>query len=113
MMDVSIICTAASWASASAFMILAQTPARPQPEDAIEDSTNIHPRYATRLVRQHGPNGSPFLIGEFVAHDFEPLGFGALNHGLTVRLNTAGAMAFCSLSVGKRAPYARFEFYRS
>jgi hypothetical protein len=39
------------------------------PEDAIEDTTVVYPRNATRLVRQHGLDGNPFMIGEFVAHD--------------------------------------------
>jgi hypothetical protein len=38
-------------------------------EDAIEDTTVVHPRNATRFVRQHGLDGNPFIIGEFVAHD--------------------------------------------
>jgi hypothetical protein len=41
-------------------------------EDAIEDTTVVNPRNATRLVRQHGLDGNPFIIGEFVAHDSSP-----------------------------------------
>jgi len=41
-------------------------------EDAIEDTTVVNPRNAARLVRQHGLDGSPFLVGEFVAHDSIP-----------------------------------------
>jgi len=37
------------------------------PEDAIEDTTVVNPRNSTRLVRQHGLDGNPFIIGEFVA----------------------------------------------
>src|SRR5262245_29814883 len=51
------------------------TPWRPgsqDPEDAIEDPTVIHPWHAARLVRQHRLDGSPFLVGEFVAHDSAP-----------------------------------------
>ena len=44
-----------------------------RPEDAIEDTTVVHPRNATRLVRQHGLDGNPFIIGEFVAHDSPPV----------------------------------------
>ena len=33
------------------------------PEDAIENTTVVHPRNATRLVRQHGLDGDPFIIG--------------------------------------------------
>ena len=41
----------------------------------------VHPRNATRLVRQHRLDGNPFVIGKFVAHNFEPQ-FGSLNHGV-------------------------------
>ena len=55
------------------------------PEDAIEDTSVVHPRNATWLVRQHRPYGSPFIVGEFVAHDSSPQS-GSLNHrGLTHR----------------------------
>src|SRR6516162_8257821 len=75
-------------------MILAQTPARRQrtvvaggvrtkilrqvspwrpgaqhPEDAVEDTAIVHPRHAARLVGQHRLDGSPLIVGEFVAHD--------------------------------------------
>ena len=49
------------------------------PEDAIEDATVIHSRHAARLIRQHGLDSSPFIIGEFVAHDSSSQ-FGSLNH---------------------------------
>src|SRR5262245_20969281 len=39
------------------------------PEDAIENTTVVYPRSVARLVRQHRPDGDPFIIGEFVAHD--------------------------------------------
>src|ERR1700757_2279340 len=42
------------------------------PEYAIEDTAVIHPRNPSRLVRQHRVDGSPFIIGEFVAHDSSP-----------------------------------------
>src|ERR1700722_17393681 len=98
-MEVSIIWTAASWAVASASMMRPRTrapppahetaiagrvrakmirqiaPRRPgsqDPEDAVEDTSVVHPRNATRLVRQHGLDGSPFIVGEFVAHDSTP-----------------------------------------
>ena len=58
------------------------------PEDAIEDTTVVHPRNATRLVRQHGFDGNPFMIGEFVAHDSSPQ-FGSLNHSDLVRRNAS------------------------
>ena len=105
-MDVSIICTDASWAAASASMMLPQNASPPptneavvaggvrtkhvghitprcsraqDPEDATEDTTVIHPRNAKRLVLQHGFDGNPFMIGEFIAHDSSPQ-FGSLNH---------------------------------
>src|ERR1700733_3638156 len=53
------------------------------PEDVVEDTTVINPRNPTRLFRQHGLDGGPFIIGEFVRHDsspqfgkFESQGFG-------------------------------------
>jgi hypothetical protein len=39
------------------------------PKDAIEDTRVIHPRHAAQLVGQHRLDGSPFLIGGFVARD--------------------------------------------
>ncbi|SCB56097.1 hypothetical protein GA0061098_10744 [Bradyrhizobium shewense] len=39
------------------------------PENAIEDTSVVHLRNATRLVRQHRLDGGPFMVGEFVAHD--------------------------------------------
>jgi hypothetical protein len=32
----------------------------------------VYPRNATRLIRQHGLDGKPFIVGEFVAHDSSP-----------------------------------------
>jgi hypothetical protein len=53
------------------------------PEDTIEDTSVVHPRNATWLVRQHRPYGSPFIV--LVAHDSSPQS-GSLNHrGLTHR----------------------------
>ena len=55
------------------------------PKDAIEDTSVVHPRNATWLVQQHRPYGSPFIVGEFVAHNSSPQS-GSLNHrGLTPR----------------------------
>ena len=48
------------------------------PEDAIEDTAVVHAGHAARLVRQHRLDGSPFKVGEFVAHDSR-LQFGSLN----------------------------------
>ena len=94
-MEVSIIWTAASWAAASASMmrprhqpagsgrngysksckakmirqIAPRSPGSQDPEDAVEDTSVVYPRNATRLIRQHGLDGKPFIVGEFVAHD--------------------------------------------
>ena len=54
-------------------------PRSQDPEDAIEDTTVINPRNATRLVRQHGLDNNPLIIGEFVPHDSRPQ-FRSLNH---------------------------------
>src|SRR6516162_7667493 len=110
-MEVSIIWTAASWVAASASMMRPQTPARRQRtnrlwqvvygpnatgrsrQGAPDRKTQKMPlrtrrsftRNATWLVRQHRPYGSPFIVGEFVAHDSSPQS-GSLNHrGLTHR----------------------------
>jgi hypothetical protein len=45
-------------------------------EDAVEDTTVVHPWHATRLVRQHRLDGSPLSVGEFVPHDSAPSGQG-------------------------------------
>jgi 2-polyprenyl-6-methoxyphenol hydroxylase-like FAD-dependent oxidoreductase len=47
---------------------------------------NVYARDTARLVRQHQPNGSPLMVGEFIAHDSR-LRFGGLNHGLAVGLS--------------------------
>src|SRR5580704_8725615 len=60
------------------------------PEDTIEDTTVVYPRNATRLVRQHRPYGSPFIVGEFVAQDSSPQ-FGSLNHGSPAKRNASGS----------------------
>jgi hypothetical protein len=41
-------------------------------ENAIEDTSVVRPRNATRLVRQHRLDCNPFIVGEFVAHDSSP-----------------------------------------
>src|SRR5689334_8111748 len=56
------------------------------PEDTIEDTPVVHPWYAARLVRQHWPDGCPFVVGEFVAHEFEP-SLSGLNHDPKAGLN--------------------------
>jgi hypothetical protein len=47
-------------------------PGSQDPEDAVEDTPVVYPRNATWLVRQHGLDGNPFIVGEFVAHDSTP-----------------------------------------
>ena len=39
------------------------------PADAVEDTSIVRTKHASRLVRQHRPDGRPFIIREFVAHD--------------------------------------------
>ena len=98
-MDVSIICKAASWAPCERAhnlrpdacaspanetvvagrvrtevvrQVTPWSPGPQDPEDAIEDTTVIHPWHAARLVGQHRLDGSPLIVGEFVAHDSTP-----------------------------------------
>ena len=58
------------------------------PKDAVQNTSVVHTRHAARLIWQHWPDGNPFLVREFVAHDSK-LQFGALNHGLPTGLNVA------------------------
>jgi hypothetical protein len=58
-------------------------PGSQDPEDAIEDAAVIHSWHAARLIGQHQLDGSPFVVGEFVAHDSTPSVKG-LNHGSAV-----------------------------
>src|SRR5262249_7808998 len=37
------------------------------PEDAVEDTSVVYPRNATRFVGQHRLDGNPFIVGEFIA----------------------------------------------
>jgi hypothetical protein len=70
-----------------------------------------------RLVRQHRPDGSPFKVGEFVAHDSK-FQFGSLNHDPAADLNIAHLRAAASPAVEglllgvTRKIYARSEPYR-
>ena len=52
--------------------IAPRCPGSQDPEDAVEDTSVVYPRNATRLVRQHRLDGKPFIVGEFVAHDSTP-----------------------------------------
>jgi hypothetical protein len=49
-------------------------PDRKSQKIPIEDPAIIHPWHAARLIGQHRLDGSPFLVGEFVAHDGSRLG---------------------------------------
>src|SRR5262245_29883774 len=51
------------------WQIAPRCPRSQDPEDAIEDTTVIHPRHAAGLVGQHRLNSSPFVVGKFIAHD--------------------------------------------
>jgi len=44
-----------------------------------DEDKRIMAAVARRLVRQHRLDGSPLIVGEFVAHDSR-LRFGSLNH---------------------------------
>ncbi|GGI33945.1 hypothetical protein GCM10010987_76920 [Bradyrhizobium guangdongense] len=81
--------------------IAPRCPGSQDPEDAMEDTTVVHPRNATRLVRQHGLDGNPFMIGEFVAHDSNPQ-FGSLNHSDLVRRNASRQAAVGRLRAARR-----------
>ncbi len=52
---------------------LAKVPLTASPKNAIEDAPVVHSCHATGLVRQHRLNGSPFMVGKFIAHDSKPL----------------------------------------
>jgi hypothetical protein len=57
------------------------------PKDAVYDAAIIETLHVARLVRQHRPDGSPFKISEFVAHDSK-LQSRSLNHDSATDLNT-------------------------
>lgn len=61
-----------SWRIAEDVHSTPRCPRAQDPEDAIEHTTVVNPRDATRLVRQQGLDGNPFIIGEFVARDSSP-----------------------------------------
>src|SRR4051812_10114938 len=83
---------------------------RDDPKDAVEHAPVIHTRDAARLVRQERPDGRPFVIGEFVAHDSR-LRLVSLNHGRgagsTCHAKCEGASR--SLSPQKRTRYAHLS----
>src|SRR6516162_4288490 len=39
------------------------------PEDAVQDTTVVHPWNAARLVWQHRLDRRPLMVGEFITHD--------------------------------------------
>src|SRR5438445_8885286 len=95
------------------WQVAPRCPRSQDPEDAVEDTTVIYPWHTARLVRQQRLDGSPFLVGEFVAHDSAPSVRG-LNHGLAAVLNTplSGAFGRClywSLCTRKRTRYVAIE----
>lgn len=47
-------------------------PDRRTPEDAIEDTSVVNPRNATRLVRQHLLYRGPLVVCKLVTHDSSP-----------------------------------------
>src|SRR6516225_12227794 len=69
------------------------------PRRCHSDPSVVHPRNATRLVRQHRLDGGPFKVGEFVAHDSSPQ-FGSLNHGSPAKRNAPGPTLVRGLRTG-------------
>ena len=63
----------------------AMAPGPQDPEDAIEDAAVIHSRHAAQFIEQHRLDGSPFVIGKFVAHDSVPRS--GIKSRSSVRLN--------------------------
>src|SRR6202030_4808937 len=59
------------------------------PADAVEDTSIVHTTHASRLVRQHRPDGRPFIIREFVAHHTR-LPFGSLYNVQRGTINRQG-----------------------
>jgi hypothetical protein len=62
-------------------------PRRPglqHPKDAVENTAVVHPCNATRLVGQHRLDGSPFVVGKFIAHHSR---LPSLNHTRAAYLN--------------------------
>ena len=53
--------------------IAPRCPGSQDPEDAVEDTSVVYQRNATRLVWQHRSYGGPFIVGEFVAHVDPPV----------------------------------------
>jgi hypothetical protein len=58
-------------------------PGAQHPEDAVDDAAVVHAWHPPWRVRQHRPDGCPFRVGEFGAHDSPPRVTG-LNHETAV-----------------------------
>jgi hypothetical protein len=58
------------------------------PAEGVEDESIVHTRHASRHVRQHRPDGRPFIVREFVA-DHSRLQFGSFNRLHITRLSSA------------------------
>lgn len=69
------------------------------PEGSIENASVVYPGNATRLVRQHRLDGSPFIIREFVAHDSSHQ-FGSLNHEVLAKSHASGPAPVRHLRAG-------------
>jgi hypothetical protein len=52
-------------------------PGLQHPKDAVENTAVVHPCYGRRLVRQHGLDGGPFVVGKCIAHDSKLPSLGA------------------------------------
>jgi tetratricopeptide (TPR) repeat protein len=83
--------------------IAPRCPGSQDPEDAVEDTSVVYPRNATRLIRQHGLDGNPFVICEFVAHDSSPQ-FGSLNHEGLANANSWRGPGFGAYSIREAVP---------
>src|SRR6266545_53311 len=61
------------------------------PKDAVKHAPVIYTGHAARFVRQVRLDGSPFIIGEFIAHDSR-FQFGSLNHAPGGIINPPGSV---------------------
>lgn len=81
--DIVCSCRGVASPAAAAIEIVAEAnrvAAIVTPEDAIENAAVVRPWNASWLIQQHLLDGSPVIVGEFVAHD-SILQFWSLNHG--------------------------------
>src|SRR5213078_588876 len=72
----------------------------------VEHAEVICTRHAAGLVRQERLDGGPFVIGEFVAHDWR-LRFGSLNHAPGKTRVEADANALILLPLSGAQPTCR------